>query len=251
MLRQHAIAVKNDFTFARTSMQLRQLVNDQRLVRVSSTSTMLVTEGVSFAYTRPIVKLFLDRLAAQYFIAMGERLVVTSLTRPIALQPRNASPLSVHPAGMAIDFRIPSTPAKRAWLEQTLLAFEDKGVIDVTRERRPAHYHVAVFPTQYGAYLTSLGVDITAVTLAGSDPAPDEAEMSIVAQTASMVSAVSAPEVSTAAAHGLRYLFITAAGYFLALFAAGFGTMRSKKKAAALAADRRSRQRRRIGAETA
>jgi hypothetical protein len=244
MIRQHAIAVKNDFMFARTSMQLRQLIDDQRLVPVHSTSNLLVTEGVSFAYTRPIVKLFLDRMAAQYFIAMGERLVVTSLTRPIALQPRNASPLSVHPAGMAIDLRIPSTAAKRAWLEQTLLALEDKGVIDVTRERRPAHYHVAVFPTQYGAYLASQGVDTAAITLAGSDPAPVEAETSVVAQTASIVSAVSAPEAATTAAHGLRYLFITAAGYFLAVFAAGLGTRRKKKAAAvALAADRR-RQRR-------
>lgn len=229
MLRQHAIAVKNDFTFARTSSQLRALVADERLVPVRSTSNLLVTEGVSFAYTRPIVKLFLDRLAAQYHTAFGERLVVTSLTRPIALQPRNASPLSVHPAGMAIDLRIPSTAAKRAWLEQTLLSLENGGVLDVTRERRPPHYHVAVFPVQYGAYLTRQGVDTTTV-VAGSDPVPDSVEAPIVAQTASVVSDVSAPVAATAAAHGLRYLFVTAAGYFLAVFAAGFGTLRRTRK---------------------
>jgi len=230
MLRQHAIAVKNDFTFARTSSQLRALVADERLVPVRSTSNLLVTEGVSFAYTRPIVKLFLDRLAAQYRIAFGERLVVTSLTRPIALQPRNASPLSVHPAGMAIDLRIPSTAAKRAWLEQTLLSLENGGVLDVTRERRPPHYHVAVFPAQYGAYLTRQGVDTTTFAVAGSDPVPDSTETQVVAQTASVVTDVSAPVAATAAVHGLRYLFITAMGYFLAVFAAGFGTLRRTRK---------------------
>jgi hypothetical protein len=37
-----------------------------------------------------------------------------------------------------------------------LLSLEDKVVLDVTRERNPAHYHVAVFPRQYERYVAKL-----------------------------------------------------------------------------------------------
>ena len=87
--------------------------------------------------------------------ATGERLVITSLTRPLSRQPENASALSVHPAGMAVDLRIPASKWNRAWLEQTLLSLEDKAVLDVTREHHPPHYHVAVFPVQYEQYVAS------------------------------------------------------------------------------------------------
>jgi hypothetical protein len=33
-----------------------------------------------------------------------------------------------------------------------LLQLENSGVLDVTRERNPPHYHVAVFPLAYAAY---------------------------------------------------------------------------------------------------
>lgn len=156
MVRQHRIAVEEDFTFVRTAKQLREFVHDDRLDQVSSTNDLVVASGVSYPYTRPAVKLFIERLAAEYHVATGERLVLTSLTRPESEQPRNASPLSVHPAGMAVDFRVPDTEQKRHWLEQTLLSLEDKGVLDVTREVHPPHYHVAVFPEQYDAYAKTL-----------------------------------------------------------------------------------------------
>src|SRR6185295_8964622 len=112
-----------------------------------------IVNDVSFPYARPAVKLFVQRLAAQYREATGQRLVITSLTRPINQQPENASALSVHPAGMAVDLRIPASAKHRRWLERTLLSLEDKAVLDVTRERHPAHYHVAVFPEQYENYV--------------------------------------------------------------------------------------------------
>jgi hypothetical protein len=52
------------------------------------------------------VQTFVERLSSQYHNACGERLVVTSLTRPASEQPRNASDRSVHPTGMAIDLRL-------------------------------------------------------------------------------------------------------------------------------------------------
>ena len=164
MVRQHHIAVEENFTFLRTAKQLHEFVHDDRLEQVSSTNDLVVATGVSYAYTRPIVKQFVDRLAAEYHVATGERLVVTSLTRPESEQPRNASPLSVHPAGMAVDFRVPDAREKRAWLEQRLLSLEDKGVLDVTREVYPPHYHVAVFPEQYEAFAKTLPSIETAPT---------------------------------------------------------------------------------------
>src|SRR4051812_2561257 len=163
MLRQHTIALKSDFTFLRTAKQVREFAQSDRLEEVDSTENYH-TDGVSFPYTRPVVKLFIERLAAQFRGATGDPLVVTSLTRPTSLQPRNASPLSVHPAGMAVDFRVPTNPFARSWLEQALLALEDKGLLDVTREHNPSHYHVAVFPDAYASYVTHVAIAVQSVT---------------------------------------------------------------------------------------
>lgn len=150
--RANRVARKSEFRFLRNAAEVREWVRLERLVTVRTTANYVVTD-LSFPYARPAVKLFLDRLAAQYRHATGERLVVTSLTRPVNHQPENASALSVHPAGMAVDLRIPARASHRRWLERTLLSLEDRAVLDATRERRPAHYHVAVFPEQYERYV--------------------------------------------------------------------------------------------------
>ena len=158
LAKAHRVAKKNNYTFARSSRDVRALVKKEKLERVSSNAHVLVNK-VSFPYARPAVKVFVERLGEQYFAATGERLVITSLTRPLSRQPRNASALSVHPAGMAVDLRIPKNAAHRRWLENTLLSLEDEVVLDVTKERNPAHYHVAVFPRQYEAYVARLTAD--------------------------------------------------------------------------------------------
>jgi hypothetical protein len=107
---------------------------------------------VSYAFARPEVRDFVERFAASYRDATGSRLVVTSLTRPTSAQPANAHKLSVHPAGMAVDLRVPAAGTDRAFLESSLLAMEKAGVLDVTRERSPAHYHVAVFAEAFSRY---------------------------------------------------------------------------------------------------
>jgi hypothetical protein len=99
------------------------------------------------------MKIFLERLGNQYRDSCGEPLVVTSLVRPTSEQPRNSHPLSVHPAGMAADLRISARQNCRAWLESTLLALEARELLDVTRERNPPHYHIALFPDRYLAYI--------------------------------------------------------------------------------------------------
>jgi hypothetical protein len=168
MRKQYQIARENDFTFLRTSAQVREFVSKERLALVESNDVLLVNK-VSFPYARPAVALFIERLAGQYFAATGERLVVTSLTRPTSRQPRNAHRLSVHPTGMAVDLRIPKNSAARSWLESTLLQLEGSGVLDATRERSPAHYHVAVYPTRYEAYVARLPRDTIEVTSVRAD----------------------------------------------------------------------------------
>src|SRR6185503_6251992 len=142
---QHRVAEKSDFTFVKTTAQLREFVQHAIFEPVDSSPDLLLRD-VSFPVARPEVKRFIERIAAEYALAFGEPLVMTSLTRPLSNQPANAHALSVHPTGMAVDFRVPATEGERLWLERTLLALESRGVLDVTREKHPSHYHVAVFP---------------------------------------------------------------------------------------------------------
>lgn len=121
--RQNAQALRHDFTYLRETRQLKRFVSAGLLVPVRSNHDFRLKD-VSFPVTRPEVKLFIERLSRQYRSACGEQLIVTSLTRPVANQPRNASPLSVHPTGMALDLRRPRNRACRRWIEDTLLHLE-------------------------------------------------------------------------------------------------------------------------------
>lgn len=155
MARQNTVARQHHYTFLRTRTDVRRFVERGYLVPIRSNSDYELA-GVSFPYARPQVRTFLQRLSSQYRLACGERLVVTSLTRPQTMQPRNASNRSVHPTGMAIDLRISDRGSCRSWLEETLLSLEGRGVLDATRERRPPHYHIALFPSAYDGYVTQL-----------------------------------------------------------------------------------------------
>ena len=153
--RSHRQARSHDFTFLSSPAQVRRFVDAGYLVPVRPNRDFTLHQ-VSFPYARPEVRLFIQRLSNQYRRACGEQLVVTSLTRPQTRQPRNASPLSVHPTGMAVDLRRSRSPACRRWLEDVLLHLERVRVVEATRERMPSHYHVVVYPRQYGAYVENL-----------------------------------------------------------------------------------------------
>lgn len=155
MEHQHGHAVNHGYQFAHTSRDVDDMIQLGNLQRVRPTPTMAI-HNVSYPYLQPAVKTLVERLSAQYYNACGEKMTVTSMTRPIARQPSNAATDSVHPTGMAFDLRVPSNSRCRRWLEQTLLSLEGSRVLDVTRERRPPHYHVATFPEPYQAYLASI-----------------------------------------------------------------------------------------------
>jgi hypothetical protein len=168
LLKQNEEARDHDFSYLRTSAEVREYAQQGALVRVPGNADYeLATEEVSFPYARPEVKLFIERLADQYHSACGEPLVVTSLTRPINRQPANASVISVHPTGMAVDLRRSDGAGCRQWLETVLLELEGKGVIEATREQYPPHYHVAVFPNPYLQYVAS-GAELPKIQVARS-----------------------------------------------------------------------------------
>lgn len=152
---QYRTARDHDFTFLTSSRGVQRFVSQGYLVRLAGNEHYGLAR-VSHPYARPEVKLFVERLAAQYRTACGERLIVTSLTRPRNGQPRNASSRSVHPTGMAVDFRRSTNRGCRVWLESTLLSLEKQGVLEATRENRPPHYHVAIFPKPYARYVAAL-----------------------------------------------------------------------------------------------
>jgi hypothetical protein len=149
---QVRVARQNDYTFFKTADQLRQSADQGELVLVTDGRDYELS-GVSFPYALPELLLLVERLAGQYQDACGEKLVVTSLARPRSHQPANASPRSVHQAGMAADLRRSRRVKCRRWLEATLMTLERRGVVEATYEARPPHFHVAVFPEAYRNYV--------------------------------------------------------------------------------------------------
>ncbi len=149
---QNRVAAQHDFTYIQTSEQAQWFVDNGYLVRLRSGAGYEL-KSMSHPYARPAVALFISRLGPQYRAACGENLVVTSLTRPTTRQPRNASSRSVHPTGMAMDLRRSNNRSCRSWMEGVLLGLERAGVMEATYERKPPHFHVALFPSQYEAYV--------------------------------------------------------------------------------------------------
>jgi hypothetical protein len=178
MLRQNGIAKAEAYSFLRTPAQVRDYVESGNLVPLPGNDDYAVIAG--YPYARPIVRSMIERLSAGYRSGCGERLVVTSLTRPATRQPRNASPLSVHPAGLAVDLRVSGRAECRSWLMSELLRLEELGVLDATLEHRPPHFHVAVFPASYALHeqaIVSDSVATEAVRLLEEAVAAREAEL--------------------------------------------------------------------------
>ena len=218
MQKQHEVAVAERLDFALTEVELRDLIASGELVAVEGNADYLVDAQVPHRFARPEVKLLIERLAAQYHAATGRQLVVTSLVRPSSEQPRNAHPLSVHPVGMALDLRVPAIARDRAWLERTLLALEGAGVLDVTRERRPPHYHVAVYPAEYLAHVARLD----------SAARPDSLRSGTAAAALVALAAESKPPVNLDGQRSRPRLPVTVAG--LAFGGLAFGVVRRNRR---------------------
>lgn len=166
--RQERAAKAHDFTYLQSPGQVERFVKAGYLEQVRPNRDFTL-HGVSFPFARPETRTFILRLSSQYRRACGEKLVVTSLTRPISRQPRNASSRSVHPTGMAIDVRRSNNRPCRIWLESVLLSLEGSGLLEATRERYPPHYHIAVYPKPYAQYVASLTARQSNTRMASAD----------------------------------------------------------------------------------
>jgi nucleoid-associated protein YgaU len=154
--RMYSQARSHDATFHRTAAGIRLAVDRGELVRLPGNADYRL-HGVSHPYVLPATRTFVERLAAQYRARCGERLVVTSAARPQSLRLANSTDRSVHPTGMAVDLRRPTAPRCLAWLRETLLHLERAAVVEATEERRPPHFHVAVYPGPYRRYVQGRG----------------------------------------------------------------------------------------------
>lgn len=174
-------AVQNDLDFFYSSKGIYESVRDGELKLISITND-LTLEKVSYPFVLPRTLDVLNVFAKQYRSACGERLVVTSAARPRNKQPRNASPKSVHPTGMAIDFRRPDGPCL-TYMRQQLVALEKLGILEATEERRPVHFHVAVL--QRGRFAPAAPAIATATTPAVTVPTATTIEPATTADSAS------------------------------------------------------------------
>jgi LysM repeat protein len=154
--RIHRQAVDQRLQFFASPTEVRSAVNGGRLVRLHGNADYELG-SVSYPYLLPEAHTFVTRLASQYRAACGEKLVVTSATRPRSVRLANSVDKTVHPTGMAVDLRRPSNQRCLSWLRRTLIALEGRGVLEAVEERRPPHFHVAVFPRQYARYVQQQG----------------------------------------------------------------------------------------------
>jgi hypothetical protein len=140
----HRRAVRGGLDFYETSSEVKRAALRGQLVKLNGNANYVV-HNVRSPYVRPETKSFVLALASDYRRTCGERMVVTSATRPMSRKLVNSSSMSVHPTGIAVDLRKPSGRCL-TWLRRTLLAAERRGAIEATEERRPPHFHVAVLP---------------------------------------------------------------------------------------------------------
>ena len=172
--RMHTQAVEHGLHFYETAAGAREAATRGRFRRLAGNADYRV-HLVSFPYVTDETALFVERLASQYRRACGEQLVVTSALRPESRQPRNSTDLSVHPTGMAVDLRKPTRASCLKFLRTTLLALEAQGVLEATEERRPPHFHVAVFPRPYVRYVGAPATRLAAASATAVEPEAERA----------------------------------------------------------------------------
>lgn len=140
----YLVARASGLQFHATMRSARKAVAAGDFVPLSGNGDYAPKNRMSLPYATVETKFYIERLAAEYHHACGERLVVTSALRPSSRRPRNGSVKSVHPTGIAVDVRKPKRRLCRDWLRQLLLQHEREGVIEATEEFRPPHFHIVV-----------------------------------------------------------------------------------------------------------
>jgi hypothetical protein len=223
MQEQNRVAKQHSLPFYRSGAEIRAAAERGDLAELTGDANYSVADFVRYPYLQPEALLFVERLAAQYRAACGQKLVVTSAVRPISEQPSNSHALSVHPAGMAVDLRVSDRAACRSWLETSILNLERQGVLNGIREFRPPHYHIAIYPSQYYAYAQER---MAAEAAAAPEPVDVVIERGIPETASAFVAADPDETVTTGRRAGPAQLALAAA---LLLVPAGFAARRRRR----------------------
>ncbi|MDB4913204.1 MAG: Peptidase [Gemmatimonadetes bacterium] len=142
--RMYDFAMSHGLPFYRTPENVIDGISQGHLIALTADSTFELKSDVHFSFVTREASLFVHAFAPQYRTACGVPLTVTSAERPVTKQPRNSNPHSVHPTGIAVDFRRPPAGPCLTWMRSALVELERKGLIEATEERHPVHLHVAV-----------------------------------------------------------------------------------------------------------
>lgn len=142
--RMYEFARQHRYPFYLTPSTLDDAIASGKLVPLIGDENYELGRGVAFSYATLEVREFVTQFARQYVAVCGVPLTVTSAARPMSRQPRNATPRSVHPTGIAVDFRRPFAGPCLTWVRSALAQLEARGYVEATEERHPAHLHLAV-----------------------------------------------------------------------------------------------------------
>lgn len=163
--RMFYFAQGNGLSFRRTPEVILADAGRGRLVPLGGSLDYELSGGVGWPYVTAETRRFVELFAKQYAAICQQPLVITSASRPLSRQPRNANRQSVHPAGIAVDLRRPSAGPCLTWTRAALLELERRGMIEAIEERRPVHFHVAVLRAPGRA------LQLPALKVASMDPA--------------------------------------------------------------------------------
>lgn len=166
LAREVEAAARFELTRLEDQAHLRRFIGEGLLVRVPNSGRGFVIDyrigGRATAnrhlyrYARPYTRCFIERLADQYRRKFGGRLHVNSLVRTCRYQERLAHgndnavscDQSSHVTGATVDIGYIGIPRRgRRWIEGVLLELERAGLVQATKERGQAVYHVMVYPT--------------------------------------------------------------------------------------------------------
>ncbi|MCY7380826.1 MAG: LysM peptidoglycan-binding domain-containing protein [Gemmatimonadaceae bacterium] len=142
--KMYDFARRHRYAFYLTPSTLDDAIASGKLVPLIGDENYELARGVAFSYATLEVREFVTQFARQYVAACGVPLTVTSAARPMSRQPRNANPHSVHPTGIAVDFRRPYPGPCLTWVRSALAQLEARGFVEATEEHHPVHLHLAV-----------------------------------------------------------------------------------------------------------
>lgn len=175
--KMYQFAAGRGLAFRASPEAIRADAEAGRLVPLGGSLDYQLTTQIGWPYVTPETKRWVEAFAEQYAAVCDAPLTVTSASRPLNRQPRNANPHSVHPAGIAIDLRRPPGGPCLNWTRSALVELERRGVIEATEERHPVHLHIAVL-TEPGSREA-----LPILRVAGQDPAAKRASWLIARQT--------------------------------------------------------------------